>query len=480
MKKVAVIVVALAGCAPTGPGISSAPPDGGRPTDATSSRVSGGCMSNLYDLAAGAIPQPGTAAEPAFKADWNVPVGGAVNGGAAVYTVDSGGVKQSCLDRLYVPVNVSGAASLWVFDNLYATDSSGAACTNGTPPGCSPSANGHCPVLQGSLNVGQLNGSSLSVNATGTRVYAAAANGMFTTVSTGVGRPVSVMSQLDTRADTGFTDAAFLLSTPWPDYSTGAVYAVVAYSFNKNGPTRARLYKLTADGAVTAKVDLPAGVEASPLEFNNTIYIPGFDGLLYRVDDNGSTLTVASGGWPLSVNGATPITSSPALDFDDNLLFVCSGNKLILVNLSGPTTSPLTIGSGASTGCTSSPWADSVNKVAYIGHASALLSATYGTTSWASTARSLALSAGVGNDSPKSSPIVLPLSNGNTYAFIGDSAGVLNKAQVTASSGAFGPNTTFSSGDNTIDAPPLVDVSNGNIYFGGSSRFYQITQASLN
>ena len=463
------------------------PPGHGRPTDATSSRVSsdrGG--GNRFDLAADAIPAPGIAA-PVEKADWSVPVGGPVNGGGALYTADPTGARQSCGDRLYVPVNVSGAPSLWVFDNLYATDGSGAACTNGSPVGCSPSANGHCPVLQAALNVGQLKGSSIAVNGAGTRVYTAAQSGVFTTLSTGIGQPTSVLRQFDARTDTGASDATFVLSTPWVDFGTQYVYAAVGYKLDASGPTRARLYRFTADGALASnalgvdKIDLPAGVEASLLELGGIIYVPALDGRIYKVIDSGTSLTLAAAPWPVALSAGLPINSSPTIDFANNLLFVGQANSLWMIDLNAGTTRAIGIGGAVgNTACTSSPWVDAQYHLVYIGHNNAVQLVSYQPgppSAWNGTvAVSAAVSPSASSDAPKSSPIVLNV--GTTYElFIGDGGGALNKFYVNP---GISGRTTFAPGNGAIDGPPIVDVQGGNIYFGGGSRFYQITQANLN
>jgi hypothetical protein len=495
-------LVLAAGCEP---GDFAAP--AGRPFDLSQTRVHGAGGDRWETLFNAATPQhvgrPSTG-------DWNYLVGGTVNSGVAIFNAAflGGTLAASCNDRLYVATTSNGSDNLWAFDRLYKRPP-GAAADCPAPPAdsrCSPSSNGWCPRRLWSASLqGTIDRSFLAFNWDGSQIYAATSAGKLYAVNANASG--AVLWTFDARSEIGLpgNNAGFTASGPWVNYIDGSIY--IAANYLVAGSSRIRLYRLTVGGAVISKLDLgtaaaPDGI-ASSVVADDAVYFGTTTGKVYRVWDNGTSLTVAAG-WPVSLwsshggnNNAIvkvfgqPIFGSPTIDNLHNLLFVAVNNMLFAVNKATAAVSSTGIGwSNAMSATTtdvaafSSPWADSDLMAVFLGHGqsqgnkgSRLHKRSY-SAGGAFTNPTSVPTFGSSADltAPHSSPLVLHEPNGSVWVYVGDPAGNLNRWAPD-----FTGRATFRTGQNVaIDSPIMIDYLSGSIYFGDNSgRVYQISQSSL-
>lgn len=449
---------------------------------------------------------------PATPGDWAFTVGGAVNGGVAIYT-SGWGSTASCADRLFVPVNAT-SNNVWAFDNLYPTLPGGTtACVNGGSDGgrcTSP----YCPRRIWSVSLsGALNRSSLTLSLDGTSVYAATTNGVLYALDAATG---ATRWTLDTRsaAELGSTSgASFRGASPWVDYPTGNIY--VAASFASG--TRFRVYKLSPAGAVLARWDSATtaqeAVESSLVVWSGALYVGTTTGRVHKLIDGGTTLTAAPSPWPVQltakgaqrnqlVDVAGPIYGTPSIDVDTDVLAVTVNNVMWTVRLASGAAQSVeggwqnaTEAAANNVPCYSSPWIDPTTRTMFVAHGKNQNTPSsqqnrvhrrdyFATGAFRTDNLTSVATAGVGSpvslSDPKSSPLVLRQSASLAWVYVGDAGGILNRWDY---GGAFSNQQTFNTGAGAagaIESPIMVDVLGGYIYFGSNAgRVYQIAQSTL-
>ncbi len=513
-----------------------------RPFDVTHSRIAYRSGDRLT-AEIGGIANPGTfpiGSRPRVRppADWNYNVGGPVTGGTAAYvttwkTTDT----ASCSDMLYVPVAAS-TANVWAFTNLYATSSTGAACTNGPagPTTCTAST-GHCPTVAWNATLkGTLNRDSLTLSLDGRYLYAVTDAGYVYALHTAAfdaGTAGTVAWSLN--ANTGGT-ASFIGAAPWVDYATGHIYVAASMSTNAIS-----LYKLSSAGAVLGQLTIAGdGIASGAVYYSGFVYLASTSGKIHEVQDSvsadgGTKLTevVTASKWPavltaedyvsstntseVAVSGK-PIYGTPAIDGTNNLLFTAVNNVMWSINLGGTsdgTTHSVELGWSNGTeahlgdqSCYTSPMVyfdgttNPATPTVVIAHGKnqgagnegpRLHRRTYQSTGVFDTGNLTSVAAGTcANPNsctaaeltwPRSSPLMFqPTASSPIYAFVGDNTGTLERWQYT-SAAAFTNESTFvitGSGTLSIESPVLIDYVNGNIYFGSDNgRVYQISQSTL-
>jgi hypothetical protein len=351
------------------------------------------------------------------------------------------------------------------------------------------------------------------VSLDGTRLYAATTAGILYALDTT--NNGSTVWALNARSEIGLANnnASFLGSGPWVSYTDGSIY--IAANYLVSNTARIRLYKLSAAGAVLAKLDIgsaaaPRGIASSLIAWD-AIYFGTTTGHIYKVNDNGTSFSVVSG-WPIALwsahGGANnsvvqrfgqPIYGTPTIDVEHNLLFIQVNNVFFSVNMASAAIQWVEGGWTNGTEATandvptySSPWVDLDLMTAFIGHGKNQGSGNsgprchrriYGADGVFDTS-ALTSVATVGTSSdlthPRSSPLVLHQSDGTVHVFIGDPQGNLNRWSY---SDTFGTRAHFDSGQSgnpAIQSPIIIDYLAGNIYFGDDSgRIYQITQNTL-
>lgn len=478
-------ILSITGCAPVGEVVPEPEPGEarGHVKDWTSLRV----VTGMGDRASDALGVPldliaSRADEDKPVGDWNYNVGGAISGGVAVYSASFNG--PTCSDRLLVPVQTSGADNLWMFDNLYP------GCVDSTADTrCSPSPQNHCPrmVWKRTLN-GSVQGGAVALNLSGTRGYVATTAGYLYIFDPATGADVAPPFNANTAI--GTTSANFYYSSPWVQFSGGEnVYVIARYQSN----TRSRLFKLSPTGTVLYSTNVQVGathyrVDSSPVVWNGSIYFGAESGRVFRYNDTGTALTLASG-WPVNTTN-TNIWGTPSIDTLTNTLFITVGDRLYAVNIATRATQWRAISSyGGTQTSPSSPFIDWTARVVFSGNEGRLWRTRYNADGTFMNGGGTHISATVRSqrfiDDPYSSPLMFNPA-GTKYVYLGDSGGYLNRWTADTLSNR----QTFPAGNQglpaAIDSPILVDYLNGNIYFGTTDwdnqpdhRLYQIGQVSL-
>lgn len=420
-------------------------------------------------------PPDGQPTASPFAGDWSFDLGAPVNSAVALTGSFTG---AGCGDRLFAGVNTSTKANLYAFDNLHTKGAGGVACSNVADARCSPSPTNHCPHLLWSKTVlGALDGNSVTPSLDSSVIYVATASGSLYGINAATGATNWV---LDVRSAFGIADATFKGVTPWVDYGTGDIF-VAGWS---PGIGIGAIGKISPAGAVKTFILLPAGVVSTPILYNGFVYMAARDGKVYKVAD-GANLTMVNGAWPVTLQNGQAIISSPTFDTVNDRLFVGLNDSLYSVSLTTGASSSTSIGSsGAAAPCGSSPYVDLATLSVFVGHKGSIWRATYNASgAWTGTNRSATVKSNDAStaDDPTSSPLVFSPIPGQTYAYIGDFGGFLNRwpASTLAT-----PLSSFPSGvtgvGGKIESPVMVDYMNGNLYFGASTgRIYQIGQVSL-
>jgi len=449
---------------------------------------------------------------PASPGDWAYTVGGAVNGGVALFTTGWGSTA-SCADRLFVPVNGT-TSNVWAFDNLYPSLPGGTtSCANGGPDGgrCSSP---YCPRRIWNVTVsGTLDRNSLTVSIDGSTVFAATTTGVLYALDTATGATrwtLDVRSTAELGASSG---ATFRGAAPWVDYPTGIVYVAASYASS----SRFRVYKLSPTGAILARWDspttVPEGVESSVVVWAGALYVGTTIGRVHKLLDNGGTFTAAPSPWPvqLTAKGAQrnqlvdvrgPIYGTPSIDVDNDLLAVTVNNVMWTVRLATGAAQSVeggwqnaTEAAANNVPCYSSPWIDPTIRTMFVAHGKNQNNLPsqqnrvhrreyFATGGFRTDNLTSVATAGVGNpvslSDPKSSPLVLRQSASLAWVYVGDAGGILNRWDYGTS---FSNQQTFNTGAGAagaIESPIMVDVLGGYIYFGSNAgRVYQIGQSTL-
>ena len=453
--------------------------------------------------------------KPTKNGDWSYNVGGQVNGGTSVYITNQITGTPSCTDMLYVPVNATGT-NLYAFTNLYDT------CTNvTTDPKCSPSPAGHCPTVSWTWasGSGTFNRNSVTSSLDGKTIYVSTTAGKLVALNTAPTASPRIAWTFDAVTNTGSANATFVGSAAWVNYSTGTLYTAVQYGT----PSNIRLYKLSPTGAQIAPALTIAndGIASGVLEWEGKVYFGSTSGKLYKINDNGTTLTQAAAPWPLALTAEDcdtgclnpiPVTGkaiygTPTIDGLNNLLFVSLNNVMWSVRLGGATdgqthSSELGWQNGiqaraGDVSCYTSPmlYADATTTQAvFVAHGKnqndigagagpRIHRRTYQNDGTFDTNNLTSGIVGTGTDLtyPRSSPLIFqPTPTSPVWVYVGDNAGTLRRFVYT--NAGFGTETDFTipSNPQSIESPVLVDTSNGNLYFGSNNgRVYQINQTSL-
>lgn len=491
----------------------------GRPFDLTQTRVQS-TIGDRWDAHFGGPIRGGHKKRPAEDpGDWNYNVGGQVNSGVALYNsaYTGGALVGSCSDRLYV-ATTGTSNNLWAFDHLYATPpgTTGVTCANTTNDSrCTANSSGFCPTRAwvASLNGGVDRG-SLTMSSDGLYIYAATNQGKLYSIEGATGIFTTQTGKkswsFDARAEIGGTNnAGFVGSAPWANYGDGSIY--VAANYTSGTTTKTRLYKLApTDGHVLAKIDITDGVVSSLIAYD-AVYFGSNTGKVYKVLDKGTSFQIASG-WPVQLWAETgdrrnlirdtnpanlAIFGAPAIDADNNLLFIAVNNVFFSININTAAINWVEGGwqSGTEAAANdvseySSPWVDPTLMTVFLGHGKNQgnnadgprchkrdynANGTFNTNTLTSVA-----TAGTSTDltNPRSSPLVLHEPDGSVLVFIGDPQGYLNQWSYGTD---FGTQKTFRTASQTnIESPVLIDYLSGNLYFGDDGgRVYQISQLTL-
>ncbi len=500
----------MAGCLGDSPLVVGVPfPDDGRPIDATSGRVvshRGDRLDTAMGGRTGMIDRKPieVVTDAPSEGDWNYDVRGGtgtgtINGSPALF---ASGTTHSCADRLYVPVNLDGAsaANLYAFNNLYKDSTANCAEPSPADALCQASTNGHCPtsLWKGASAVklaGRLDNGGVAVSLNGTRLYLNTTAGRFYEINATTGGTPAAAQTFDARAQVGGTVANFTNSTPFVDYVSNRIYTALDYS---NG-TRCRVYRFDPANLQTPIfVDLTTGCRTSVVFYGGFVYLGGADGRLWRVQDNGATLTVSGAPWPKGIltegnfegmnNNLTlsPIISAPTLDVQDggqDYAFLTEGDALTATRLSDAATSGITIdGNGASeaTSNPSSPAFDWTTHAVYAARERLVARTVFTPSSMSFSTLLSDTTVGAGDSSDPYSSAVVYQPVGTKYLYIGDGGGRLNRWDATTM--ARSSRAMFSLGNTSdIRSPIVIDYADGYIYFGADTgRIYQITQSQLN
>jgi hypothetical protein len=424
------------------------------------------------------VTPPGAppAASP-FEGDWSFNLGASVNSAVALTGSFTG---ANCSDRLFAGANTTAGPNLYAFDNLHAKGAGGVACTNVVDARCnaSPAPASHCPHLLWSKSLlGALDGNAVTPSLDGSVIYVATTFGALYAIDAATGATHWV---LDVRGSFRIADATFKGVTPWVDYGTGDIFVAGWSPASGTGA----IGKISSTGTVKTFILLPAGIVSTPILYNGFVYMAALDGKIYKVAD-GATLTMVNGAWPVTLQNNQGIISSPTVDTVNDRLFVGLNDNLYSVSLTTGATATTSIGSsGATAPCGSSPFVDLATLSVFVGHKGSIWRAPYTTSGgWTGANRSASVKS---NDAstvvdPTSSPLVFAPIPGQTFAYIGDFGGFLNR---WSASTLAAPLSSFPSGatgvGGRIESPVMVDYMNGNLYFGASTgRIYQIGQVTL-
>jgi hypothetical protein len=480
-----------------GPGL----PSDGRPIDISSGRIVSGRGDRVDTEAPGWMPvidrQPiATEPDDPSPGDWNYDVrggtgGGTVNGAPALFASGSG---HTCADRLYVPVNLDGsaAANLYAFNNLYKDPTANCAEPSPADSRCVPSANGHCPtsLWTGTSAVrlnGRLDNDGVALNIDGSQLYVNTTSGRFYVINAATGGTPAAAQTFDARAHTGSNNANFTNSTPFPQYFTNYVYTALDWL----GGTRCRVYRFDVSNLQNPIfTDLTVGCQASVVFYNGFIYVGGADGRMWRVQDNGATLSASGAPWPITYNTnsarGAEFASAPTLDIQDggqDYLFATTNDFLGATRLSTGATVVLDINGNGDIGHNinpSTPAFDFATHAVFAGRERMVRRTVFNPATLSFGTPVSGTTVGTGDDQdPYSSPVVFQPA-GTNYVYIGDGGGRLNRWNATTMSSA--SRLAFNIGNNTdIRSPIVIDYTDGNIYFGADNgRVYQITQSQLN
>ena len=472
MSRILIASLLLVGCAPptdlenTNPGLLL-----GRPVDVTSRRV----LSAAGDRVEVAARVPHAAPHAGAVGGWNYDVQGPINGGPALFTASFS--AGNCSDMLYVPINTDSVPNLYAFTNLYNN------CPQGvdrfSPARCDTTL-GHCPTVAWlDLLAGRFDGNAAVTSFDGSELYVTTTAGRAYALRTSAGQ---IDANFDANNDLGVSDATFVDNAPWVDYPTGNLYVAVSYGANK----KSALYKFDSKGNKLAMIKLPAGIASTPIYYLGYVYLATLDGRVAKLVDQGSTFTAVDAPWPLTLQSNQPIVSVPSIDADNNLIFATAGDRLGMATLAGDIKAMLKI--SAVPGMTTTPSSstlDLTSHALFVGHEGKLWRVPYTTTGFGSATSTLTRGTGLGNEDPRSSPLLLEASPTQRFVFIGDGGGFLNRFAADAlTNRAVFPSGAASTGiGGPIDGSIFVDYLGGNLYFGGgtgATKVYQVTQVGLN
>jgi hypothetical protein len=457
------------------------------------------------------------------EGDWAYNVGGQVNGGPALAPV---GLAQNCSDRLIVPVNRSGNFNLFGFDRLYPI---GGTCTNTTGDAlCSPSPapSNWCPRRAWRVQLdGAMNRNSVALNSQATRAYVATTTGKIYSIDVTNGATQWIFDTRVAGELGAASGATFEGVTPWVDYISYDIFFAVSY----NSHTRTRLYKVRDNGTSVTKLShldigsaaLPDGVRAGVIQWNGYVYVSTTNGRIHKVTDGATLTAFTTAPWPVQLYAMdeaggnyqqqqAAILGSPSIDAGNDLLFTVLNNVGYTVTIGGTGGTVQSVEMGWTTPqeaednnfpCYSSPYL--VVGVGTAGQAGTMFIAhskdqglpqdernrvhrrEY-SASGAFNMGNLTSIETFGNnnsmDDPKSSPIYFQPNPAvaTAYVYVGDGGGSLNRWNYTPAA-AFTNRLTFTPANNVsrIESPVVIDYTAGNIYFGNSTRIYQISQTTL-
>ena len=400
------------------------------------------------------FPPPGAASQPApapdTALDWQFVVQAPVNVTPALSV--TGATPDNANDRMFAYGHYNGADYLGAGRNLY--------CTAGT---------GNCPDIAWALPIDSgIDGSAINISIDGSVVYAVSSQGLVYAVDSGTGALLA-----NWPVDVGH---AVSWATPWLDFQETPNALYVA-------DTSGNITKIDVSTARTPwSTKVCSAIHASPIVWNHIVWVGCDDGRLYRLDPATGAQYGASTNLGVLGSSNNAIYSGPAIDITNNRLVLGVNNRLIQIDIS-PTTgcgtgssscvfqATATIGSSAI--FYSSPFIDVAGGYVYAAFNNRLWRATYtaaGGITGAFDSRALTgKSSNLGY--PKSGPMAF-----NGHVWVGDGGGFINRF----SSSTFAFEAATPQYGVSIDTTPVIDVVNGNIYYGTMGTYDATAKKPLN
>jgi outer membrane protein assembly factor BamB len=326
---------------------------------------------------------------------------------------------------------------------------------------------------------GKADGSSVTLSLDGSRIYFGSTDGKVYCLNTADG---STVWSYD-------TFSSIRNATPFYDYASDQIWI---------GSEDGRLHKIdgingTLIAKSTSKISSHAtqyAIHSTPIRYSfggiDVVLVGADDGKVYRVDPNNLNALIADSGANTSYNltssgttaAADAIWGTPMFDVDTNNMVVAVNGVFYNVNLITGAKSTSTLFAAGSI-MYSSPAIDWDNNFVYVGGGKNLWKLAYLT--WTSP-----FPTPVGNNTagtnpdntyPRSSP--LWVSGTTDYMYIGDGGGFLSR--FVANNMAANPllSNSFQMLPTTADSdsPIIMDYFTGNIYFGATNgRLYQLSQ----